>query len=220
MAGIDKTYVKNWKDYKEVRDWAKKHRMVYPNGKKGELMINWFYEPNLTKKNFNGQIEHVIWNTSTAVDRFLAKNCDIKLIQDRLHEQYGDDGYQEELINFVPSKIERLGKNIKFAVIKKPHFKVNNNCYSIYVGNELRNSYPYVFDKDIEKSWGIDNSIDEWIRWDEGMELNCDCEFYRKPINSEKAILRKLQKMNLPKNVYVAFIGDFGKNDVWIIKTK
>ena len=30
MAALDKTYVSNWKDYKEIRDWALITDVIYP----------------------------------------------------------------------------------------------------------------------------------------------------------------------------------------------
>ena len=42
MAAIDKTYVSSWEEYKEIRDWAIKTNVTYPNGDIGSKMINWF----------------------------------------------------------------------------------------------------------------------------------------------------------------------------------
>lgn len=93
MAGIDKTYISSWREFKEIKDWAIKTNVIYPNGINGGKMINWIYYPDLTEKDFLNNNEHVLWNTSLAVDVFLYKNCPFKLIQDRLKEQYGNVSY-------------------------------------------------------------------------------------------------------------------------------
>ena len=74
MAAIDKTYVDSWKEYKEIRDWAIKTNVTYPNGDIGSKMINWFYFPDLTEDNFKENKEYVLWNTSELVDMFLYKH--------------------------------------------------------------------------------------------------------------------------------------------------
>lgn len=52
MAGIDKTYVTTWKDYKEIYDWAKSIGTVKDDY--GNLLtpFNWLYYPDLTEEEF------------------------------------------------------------------------------------------------------------------------------------------------------------------------
>lgn len=122
MAGIDKTYVNTWEDYKQIRDWAEKTNFVYTSGEVGEKLINWFYFPNLTESDFNGK-EVPIWNTSYAEDYFLYKNCPLKIIQDRLKEQYKSP--------LIIKNIERPDK-IHFKGIKR---KLNLVCLNINYDN-------------------------------------------------------------------------------------
>lgn len=39
MAALDKTYVTKWEDYRDIREWASKTTIVYPNRLKGDKMI-------------------------------------------------------------------------------------------------------------------------------------------------------------------------------------
>ena len=69
MAAIDKTYYKTKKEYDTAKNWAKEHwleSIVYDYQKGG-----W-----------------VLWNTSTPIDMYIWKHCNIKFIHDRLAEQY------------------------------------------------------------------------------------------------------------------------------------
>ena len=57
-----------------------------------------------------------IWNTPTAVDKYLYNNCPLKFVQDRLKEQYSDpDIYLSEYCNYVRGKCSVL----KFPKIPK-----------------------------------------------------------------------------------------------------
>lgn len=69
MAAIDKTYYNTKEEYDTAKNWAKEHwleSIVYDYQKGG-----W-----------------VLWNTSTPIDMYIWKHCNIKFIHDRLIEQY------------------------------------------------------------------------------------------------------------------------------------
>ena len=129
MAAIDKTYVDSWEEYKEIRDWAIKTNVIYPNGDIGSKMINWVYFPYLTEGDFKEDKEYVLWNTSEIVDMFLYKHCPFELVQERLKEQYSDLSYLDrEPINehevgnhfIIPKKsglFSYLKSNSKYCLI-------------------------------------------------------------------------------------------------------
>ena len=100
MAGIDKTYISNFRTYKKIVDWAKDIKVNLPNGKFVNL-IDYVYYPNITKEEWdnwkneykekypNTRFDIVLWNTPTFIDVWLIKNCPFEEIQNRLKEQYG-----------------------------------------------------------------------------------------------------------------------------------
>lgn len=93
MAAIDKTYVSNWDDFDEIRNWAKDKEIPLKNGSHVKL-TNFMYHIDLTKEEWDKyskddpDYEIVLWNTPTFVDIWLIRNCPFKLVQDRLKEQY------------------------------------------------------------------------------------------------------------------------------------
>jgi len=100
MAAIDKTYVSNWDDFNEIRNWAKDKEIPLKNGTYFKL-ADLLYHRNLTKEEWDEyskndpDYEIVLWNTPTFVDIWLIRNCPFKLVQDRLKEQYGG-GWSKE----------------------------------------------------------------------------------------------------------------------------
>lgn len=73
MAAIDKTYYTTEKQYNKAYKRASDHWC---------LSVIYSYQPA------KDWVERVLWNTSPEFDRYLARNCNIKFIQDRLKEQY------------------------------------------------------------------------------------------------------------------------------------
>ena len=93
MAGIDKTYIKTYNQYKEVCDWCKDIVVTFNidnNIKfKPSEFINKYTEDDFNQLAENGEL--VLWNTPFYMDQWLIQNCPIDFIQKRLKEQYGDD---------------------------------------------------------------------------------------------------------------------------------
>ena len=102
MAGIDKTYIKSYKDYKEVLDWCKNIDIVIDDyGNKIQPYL-WLYNPNLTENDFNkdkNNKQHIIWNTTLIQDLYLIRYCPCKVVQKRIKEVYSSD-YIEDVLNF------------------------------------------------------------------------------------------------------------------------
>ena len=181
MAAIDKTYVSSWKDYKEIRDWASKTDLIYPNGINGGKMINWFYFPNLTEDDFNNHKEYVLWNTCYSVDIFLYKNCPFKLVQDRLIEQYGDTSeLDKESID-----LHEVGN----------HFTINEQLIILdtyYIVEVIYNG----------SFWYYSYRYDRWVS---PYEYGSFCGSCTLKITSKKALARKIRKWNLPKGTIIKF---------------
>jgi hypothetical protein len=95
MAGIDKTYV-DYQQYKEVKAFFNKDMK-----KKQKEDLGYYFGHALYKKSdFDDVEERVIWNTPTIVDLWLANNCKLDFVQERLHEQYGDNWIGWHTLNF------------------------------------------------------------------------------------------------------------------------
>lgn len=161
MAGIDKTYISDYEQYKEVRDWCKDKKVVLKNG----LSFNaddFLYDKDMSEESFNEWKEEVIqnsmkmynesyedaekhfeiplWNTPTYFDIWLIRNCPIDFIQDRLKVQYGES--YNQIKNYTSSydtyKRNGLGKNFHYKIIKKPNWKPRFNfIYTDRAGNKI-----------------------------------------------------------------------------------
>lgn len=125
MAGIDKTYISTYKEFDEIRNWAKEQKVPY--GNKTVLLTDFMFYPDLTEEEWNEDLEYsvkhemealgisreesiesyekALWNTPTFVDVWLIRNCPFDTVQDRLKEQYGggwsklaftDHNYEDE----------------------------------------------------------------------------------------------------------------------------
>lgn len=172
MAYIDKTYIVDYHQFIEVRDWCKGKIVETDNGLKyhAEDFLN---DKDMTEEYFNNWKKEVIenrmrnygetyedaykraeiplWNTPFYFDRWLIKNCPIQFIQDRLKYQY-DEEY-EQIKNGTSSydtyKRNGLGKNFHYKVIRKPNWKPRYNFYYI---NRLGEKTCY---KESQKPWWL-----------------------------------------------------------------
>lgn len=180
MAGIDKTYVNTWDDYKKIREWAINTDMIYPNGINGGKMIKWFYYPNLSEDDFKDNKEIALWNTSESVDMFLYKNCPFDLVQNRLKEQYGDVSYLDK------ESIDEHEVGNHFTL---PSWYIEDAWYYVEVVYNNRN-------------WMYSSKYDTWISPNELGPSGGSCHIC---ITSDKALARKIRKWNLPKGTIVSF---------------
>lgn len=194
MAAIDKTYVSNWSDYKEIRDWAKVTDMIYPDGTNGGKMIDWFYYPNLTEQDFSDEnTEYVLWNTAMSVDMFLYKNCPFKLVQDRLKEQYDIS----ELSEKKSINKHEVGNHFKFPK------RFIGGIYTFCVDRQT--------DKKIENWWYSDYH-NKWTEYEEFGPWNTNSCI--KNVQSRKAAIRLIRKWNLPKGSVVTVTDYFNRYNI------
>lgn len=194
MAALDKTYVSNWKDYKEIRDWALVTDVIYPNGINAGKMIEWFYFPDLTEEDFDNKTEIPLWNTDCAVDSFLYKNCPFELVQNRLKEQYCDT-----------SSLNPICKHEKGN-----HFKFPNKIIKgIYYIIEIKRPNEY---------WLYSREYNLWSEC--GELLPYDSFTCERIINSRKAIIRQIRKWNLPKGIIIYIYNDYKHKFLYTIKIK
>ena len=97
MAAIDKTYV-NKREYKEVLEFLSSD--VYEKMKNEIGFTVKPYKHLMKDFGKDGEKELPLWNTPTLFDMWLAKNCKLEFIQNRLHEQYSDTWIGWEDLDF------------------------------------------------------------------------------------------------------------------------
>ena len=205
MSYIDKTYIVDYQQFTEVRDWCKGKIVETDNGLKYHAE-DFLIDKNMTEEYFNNWKKEVIenrmrnygetyekayknaeiplWNTPFYFDRWLIKNCPIQFIQDRLKYQY-DDEY-EQIKNGTSAydtyKRTGLGKNFHYKVIRKPNWKPRYNFPYI---DRFNNDKYY---KENQKPWWLitieDTKTDHPISW----WANTDYNYWT---NSEEAFLLK-----------------------------
>lgn len=84
MAGIDKTYLRDWEQFDAVRNWAKETRIPLKNGKTVS-MANFLYYPDLTKQEWDK------WHDEQIRDVNELYNKDPERFIKERKEMYGDD---------------------------------------------------------------------------------------------------------------------------------
>ena len=230
MAGIDKTYIKTYNQYKEVCDWCKDIIVTFDN----TFVKNVSFKPydfinEYTEDDFNQlpeNVELVLWNTPCYMDKWLIKNCPIDFIQKRLKEQYGDDYDGIKNSNCEMYERNGLGKDIHFKVIKKPHvyrrfsfiYTDRQNKLRVYKDNKMG-----VWDiriKDKDYCWFYNEQYDYWTNNIEDFPFDSfTCTLKKKNLNI-KSICRYLRKWNLPAGIKItidnAYFDDYG----WELITK
>lgn len=108
MAGIDKTYVKSWEEWNSIMEWVRSHdaEVDSDHTKLSEYLPVYYElddncdvvegsERDFTKDEVEDMLQYApevaFWSTGWAVDYWLIRNCNLPVIVNRLHEQYGDD---------------------------------------------------------------------------------------------------------------------------------
>lgn len=87
MAGIDKTYARNYRDYLSLRGWIyskkKKFRM------RGRIfrLSNFLYE-DLRKEWFSGERNVAVMSTPQKVDAWLYRHCPFQFVTDTIIDAY------------------------------------------------------------------------------------------------------------------------------------
>lgn len=90
MASIDKTYLESIDDANEFFSWYEnKEERVKMNIQLGHIIH--LYEE---KSEYFKCVERALWNTSTAEDTYLIRNCNVSFVQSRLKEVYSTEFYE------------------------------------------------------------------------------------------------------------------------------
>ncbi|MCH5167949.1 MAG: hypothetical protein J1F35_08735 [Erysipelotrichales bacterium] len=199
MAAIDKTYVNNWEDWKEITDWMKSFERVLQNG---SILIgeNFLYYPDATKEEIESwlkeQKEIPVMNTSWSMDYFFIRECPIEAVQNRMKSVYSKESYEE--IKNGTSEYDKFvrpvgGKHLK--LIKKPKYYKPSK----FLWNGKIRKDRFVVDIELpngDYSWYYDE-IDYWSMPYELIAggFMSSADVYCK---THKALIRKILKWNLP----------------------
>ena len=235
MAGIDKTYIDNYQDYRKVIDWAKTQSFQL----KDNITVkpyDFIWYPDITESEWNKMKESYLskypdskftlclWNTPIYLDIWLIRNCPFDFIQDRLKEQYGfpqklnttfNDESTYTLIkeyNSIYDKYQRngLGKKAKvtFHNISGSWVRDKNCLWWIEVNPVWIGKKKSGFDyRDIYDYY---DENDSWYRQEEGMPWTSNVYIKRGTL-TKKNIVNLIKKWNFPKGTIVKFICDIGR---------
>lgn len=200
MAGIDKTYIKTEKEYRELYDWCKSVGTVtddygnritpmdYLIPKSEEEVREWL-------KNLCDDGEIPVWSTDNIFDLYLIRYCPIKFVQDRMNEVYNDEYIQS--VKNRTSEYDIFERN----GVKNPHYKIE---YAD--GGKIKSKW---------QNWEIEITLDDsnlfyykdenkWRYYAEAF-YGMDCGFtrYFSGRLDKRKLHRWIKKWDLPKGSIV-----------------
>lgn len=205
MAGIDKTYV-NKSELIEAINWAKEiGEVTLENGYKF-YPLDFIGAYNDIEGIVYDSDEYVLWNTPVWFDRWLWCNCPLSFVRSRLQQQYDSTSLRD----FKSWVYERpVPRKQKYTFLEVPSCR-----YYLWLmskgqndsGNCKQAIYEIIIkcpDEHFERRY--DEQTKQWYPMF-GM-LPCYDDFvwqtYHKRIPSKKAIIRQLNKWDLPKGTIV-----------------
>jgi hypothetical protein len=203
MAGVDKIYVNNWKDFCEVRDYFLNTEYVANNGTKCVLK-NYMYDvEDVSEDFFDGEREVAITNTPCKVDYYLAMYCPVKAVQEYLESVYEDYKNLDEWKEYIT--FDRNPGN-KIKVIKYPKFGKINKALNQRFGWHVSVITP---DGDGYKSYPTYyGDTNQWI-YDYELEFPIDKSCGWCNYKTIKSLIRNIRKWKLPKGSIVTAQGRY-----------
>ena len=244
MAGIDKTYL-NYEQYLELVEWCKEKKYAeYPDGTKEPLSDYLCY--NLSKDYFfdSEGNSHLfpVWNTPTYFDCWLAKNCPLSYIQERLETQYGKESleelkkdggeYDKKYRNSFETRPGKKFTKFSLSVYQGRPIKRNLHFYNEYLNTRFISHWEIEITKyekfitpnrdclNYDELWGYNVFTDHWSPYYSNSTVPVTTYSYDfKKGRSLKSVLRKIRKWNLPEGLKVKIM-DFPSGNTYILKTK
>lgn len=200
MAGIDKTYTNSYKEYTELKEWAKDKVYTCPNGIK--LYPKYSIYDFWKEEDFKDK-ELPIMNTSCSMDYFLIKYCPLQFIQDRMKAVYDEDYYNS--IKNSTSEYDTFTKEGKYGkhckVIKKPDVmtKTPIGYKKWFIQLWEPDDYKYIWYNGDKNIWIWSNEL--------GIGESNTCRRFK----SIKSVIRNICKWKLPigtiVKVYSRYVG-------------
>lgn len=199
MAGIDKTYVSKYSDYKRYYDWCLSKNYEFSRLYNGELLTSYFYIYD--EEDFKNNTDLPICNTPTYMDIYLIRNCPLEFVQNRLKEQYCSEytkikNYKSEYDNFKMDRIEK--KDCRFTVTWNNKFcKFKKPWGTRYWWVQVRDSGKY--------NLYYDEESDSWVDPRELMPWNTNTAM----VKSFKSLTRKIKKWRFPEGTVLSVTGRY-----------
>jgi len=202
MAGIDKTYIDSYEDYKEFKDWAEKQVLTFFNGYK-VCIGDWVWD--YKKEDFsNGEIP--IMNTPTWLDIYLIQNCKSQFVLDRMKSVYGEESHKEfQAIDLTakPSDDFRQNRKITIKRDKITKFPIHKKPY----GGKLK------WWLQSNNGFGYCDKTKVWSSYENHYPHNTNTAHVR----SIKGVVRHLRKQYLPKGVTFKLLGRYVGEDYLVV---
>lgn len=225
MAGIDKTYLTSYDDYKKVIDWCRDKSFKLSNGQV-IYPSDFIYYPDITKEEWDEnektfkqkypdeQYDKILWNTPTYFDIWLIRNCPFDFIQNRLKEQYGGGWSKTAFTDHNESLYEQIkngtspydtyvrpktGKKIKIERILGTPFRDSNMCWHIETPYWIKGKR-----SNNKDSMWYNEDTDEWYTNDEELPCTSSAKFVEGPL-TKKNIYNIVRKWKLPKGTQMIF---------------
>ena len=211
MAAIDKTYV-TIEEYCEAIAWAKSVGQV-------TLENGYTFSPSSfiisSIEDLEGDRDtYILWNTPMWFDCWLWKNCPLKFVRKRLHEQYSSEDLQAftDYVYKESTKQDLIKKQYTFLTSPQGRFTKSlmkhgrkdnpwpGNCTKLTYIMEIE--YPEDFSKDLHYNC----EKDKWEMSDWFMPIKYDNYIWskhHKHIPNKKALIRQIRKWNIPKGYIV-----------------
>lgn len=204
MAGIDKTYTSNYKEYQELVEWSRGKAIEFKYGKK-TLKIpvaNSIYEWD--EQDFVSELP--VLNTATWEDRFLWDTCPCQFVIDRLRQVYGGNYLETVDLNKIPDnfKTNRKIRVVKDKLTKWPlkNKGISNRHHYWWVQTKDGNDLSYSSKLD---AWTVPESFPSDTNTMNGKTI--------------KSIIRRLRKMYLPSGIKFMLIGRY-VGEIYTIEIK
>jgi len=199
MAGIERIYVNNYKNYKEFCEWAKNQIITFFDGFKVQL-TDYIYEHS--EEDFDGR-ELSLMRTPTYVDVYLLKHCPFKFVIDQLYKVYSKESIEElkQIDLSKPPQEPFYRKNRKIIIIpykgscklknkpQKYNYKVefNGRIISEKIKRWCLTSISNMMYNSITNTW-IDSSLNNYPTYS-----------FSKDYKTIKSLVRHLRKQYLPQ---------------------
>lgn len=215
MAGIDKTYLTRWDDYKALENWCISVGEVTDDWGNKFRPLSWLFEwthEEWIEGTENETEEIPVWNTPTYLDIYLIRYCPLEFIQNRLKQQYAGCGWTKEAFSGNISNYDliknRMSEYDEYQRngVKNPKFKWNLPIMSL---KELTDLQWWVqIDDEKRQFWRYDETVDYWyphaeMYYPRGNWITSLATVRGKL--TKRKLARLLQKWNLPKGVTVNF---------------
>ena len=225
MAGIDKTYLKLWSQYKSLRDWCVSVGEVTDDWGNKFHPLDWLFEWTYDEwmEGTENETEEVpVWNTPLYLDIYLIRYCPLDFIQDRLKEQYGEGWSKNAFCETQNTYDEILNRTSSYDRYVRNGVKNPKFSWKLFQSmKDVKNLIWWVCMDDY--GWNYDKVVNYW--WSSDEVYNPKSEWISniatiKGKLTKRKLARILRKWNLPKGTKLHFESMFnikGRQGRWTL---